>query len=347
MKYSVIIPVYNAARTLRRCLDSLVDQSFDDYELLLINDGSTDGSDAICREYANAYPCIRYFAKENGGISSARNLGLEQAKGEYILFVDSDDWLSTETLQRAAEAAAQKDADIVIWAYTREYSQGSFPVQLLNKRDECWCGDRAKTILRRLFGPVGPELASPQSIDNLVTAWGKLYKRELLNGEAFEDARLIASENLLFNVPVFYKANTIVYMNATLYHYYKDNEYSLTHRYPENLPEQYEKLQNRMLKFVNENALPEEYCQALQNRICLSLIGTGLRLVEDHGRSMRNVIEELRRIRNMPHYAGALKQLPLRYFPLHWKAFFFAAKARLYLLWCVLLKIMNRLRSRV
>ena len=168
-----------------------------------------------------------------------------------------------------------------------------------------------------------------------------------MNGEAFEDARLIASEDLLFNVPVFYKANTIVYMNATLYHYYKDNEYSLTHRYPENLPEQYEKLQNRMLKFVNKNALPEEYCQALQNRIGLSLIGTGLRLVEDHGRSMRNVIEELRRIRNMPHYAGALKQLPLRYFPLHWKAFFFAAKARLYLLWCVLLKIMNRLRSRV
>lgn len=108
MKYSVIIPVYNAARTLRRCLDSLVDQSFDDYELLLINDGSTDGSDAICREYANVYPCIRYFAKENGGVSSARNLGLEQAKGEYILFVDSDDWLSTETLQRAAEAAAQR-----------------------------------------------------------------------------------------------------------------------------------------------------------------------------------------------------------------------------------------------
>ena len=347
MKYSVIIPVYNAERTLRRCLDSLVDQSFDDYELLLINDGSTDGSDAICREYANAHPRVRYFAKENGGVSSARNLGLEQATGDYILFVDSDDWLSTETLQKAADAAAQNDADIVIWAYTREYLQGSFPVQLLNRHDECWCGDRAKTILRRLFGPVGPELALPQSIDNLVTVWGKLYKRELLNGEAFEDVRRIASEDLLFNVPVFYKANTIVYVNVPLYHYYKDNEYSLTHRYPENLPEQYEKLQNRMAQFAKKNALPEEYCQALQNRTCLSLIGTGLRLIEDHDRSMWNAIGELRRIRNMPHYAGALEQLPLQYFPLHWKAFFFAAKARLYLLWYALLKIMDRLRRRV
>ena len=77
LKFSIIIPIYNAEATLRRCLDSLVGQQFSDYELLLINDGSTDDSDAICREYANTYSCVRYFAKENGGVSSARNLGLE------------------------------------------------------------------------------------------------------------------------------------------------------------------------------------------------------------------------------------------------------------------------------
>ena len=115
MKYSVIIPVYNAARTLRRCLDSLVDQSFDDYELLLINDGSTDGSDAICREYANAYPCIRYFPKENGGVSSARNLGLEQAKGEYILFVDSDDYVAETYLETINRAVSETHPDLLIF----------------------------------------------------------------------------------------------------------------------------------------------------------------------------------------------------------------------------------------
>ena len=115
MKYSVIIPVYNAARTLRRCLDSLVDQSFDDYELLLINDGSTDGSDAICREYANAYSCIRYFPKENGGVSSARNLGLEQAKGEYILFVDSDDYVAETYLETINRAVSETHPDLLIF----------------------------------------------------------------------------------------------------------------------------------------------------------------------------------------------------------------------------------------
>lgn len=115
MRYSVIIPVYNAEKTLRRCLDSLVKQAFSDYELLLINDGSTDGSDVICREYANAYSCIRYFAKENGGVSSARNLGLEQARGEYILFVDSDDYVSNGYFAGIDQELTQYRPDLLMF----------------------------------------------------------------------------------------------------------------------------------------------------------------------------------------------------------------------------------------
>lgn len=117
MRYSVIIPVYNAKETLRRCLDSLVRQQFSDYELLLINDGSTDGSDAICREYASTYSCVRYFAKENGGVSSARNLGLEQAKGEYILFVDSDDYVSEDYFALLSHTLESNAVDLLMFGY--------------------------------------------------------------------------------------------------------------------------------------------------------------------------------------------------------------------------------------
>ena len=117
MRYSVIIPVYNAKETLRRCLDSLIGQHFSDYELLLINDGSTDGSDAICREYANTYSCVRYFAKENGGVSSARNLGLEQAKGEYILFVDSDDYVSEDYFALLSHTLESNAVDLLMFGY--------------------------------------------------------------------------------------------------------------------------------------------------------------------------------------------------------------------------------------
>ena len=117
MRYSVIIPVYNAEGTLRRCLDSLVGQQFSNYELLLINDGSTDGSDAICREYANTYSCVRYFVKENGGVSSARNLGLEQAEGEYILFVDSDDYVSEDYFALLSHTLESNAVDLLMFGY--------------------------------------------------------------------------------------------------------------------------------------------------------------------------------------------------------------------------------------
>ena len=114
MLFSIIIPVYNAESTLRRCLDSIVNRSFSDYELLLINDGSTDGSDAICREYAYKYKQIRYFSKENGGVSSARNIGLEQSHGEYILFVDSDDYVS-ENYFAAVSKAMYNTPDLLMF----------------------------------------------------------------------------------------------------------------------------------------------------------------------------------------------------------------------------------------
>ena len=132
MRYSVIIPVYNAKETLRRCLDSLVGQQFSNYELLLINDGSTDGSDTICREYANTYSCVRYFAKENGGVSSARNLGLEQAEGEYILFVDSDDYVSADYFASLSSALKNDTADLLMFGYSNfggvptEWDTGEF-----------------------------------------------------------------------------------------------------------------------------------------------------------------------------------------------------------------------------
>lgn len=132
MRYSVIIPVYNAEGTLRRCLDSLVGQHFSDYELLLINDGSTDGSDAICREYASTYSCVRYFAKENGGVSSARNLGLEQAEGEYILFVDSDDYVSENYFSVISDALDNNVVDLLMFGYcnfgsiSAEWDTGEF-----------------------------------------------------------------------------------------------------------------------------------------------------------------------------------------------------------------------------
>ncbi|MCD7819712.1 MAG: glycosyltransferase [Lachnospiraceae bacterium] len=108
IKYSVIVPIYNAEKTLNQCLESFAVQLRDDIEILLVNDGSMDKSEGICKSYCEQYPNFRYFYKENGGVSAARNLGLDYAKGEYILFADSDDYVSDKLFETLDEKMREK-----------------------------------------------------------------------------------------------------------------------------------------------------------------------------------------------------------------------------------------------
>ena len=96
---SIIVPIYNVEKYLRQCLDSIMNQTYQNFECLLINDGSPDNSANICREYVDKDSRFKYFEKENGGVSSARNLGIEYSKGEYITFIDSDDWVDSDYLE--------------------------------------------------------------------------------------------------------------------------------------------------------------------------------------------------------------------------------------------------------
>lgn len=123
VKISIIVPVYNVREYLRECLDSLVKQDFDSYEVILVNDGSTDGSDLMCKEYADKYHYIRYFSQENKGQSAARNFGMCYATGEYILFVDSDDYVANDTCEVLYDNAKKYDADIIIGDILNEKSE--------------------------------------------------------------------------------------------------------------------------------------------------------------------------------------------------------------------------------
>ena len=111
---SIIIPIYNVESYLRKCLDSIMEQSFSYFELLLINDGSTDSSGQICQEYVEKDDRIRYFEKENGGVSSARNFGIKHSRGEYITFIDSDDWVDSDYLEVLYTTLLEEGADITV-----------------------------------------------------------------------------------------------------------------------------------------------------------------------------------------------------------------------------------------
>lgn len=114
MKISIIVPVYNVEKELSRCIDSLVKQTYKDIEIILVDDGSTDESPYICENYKKIYSNIKVIHKENGGLSSARNCGINNSSGEYLLFVDSDDYINNETCERFFKAIEKDDVDIVV-----------------------------------------------------------------------------------------------------------------------------------------------------------------------------------------------------------------------------------------
>ena len=192
MKLSIIVPVYNAQDYLRRCLDSLANQSLDDYELLLIDDGSTDSSPQILAEYQVRYPeKIRILTVENGGQGRARNIGIEAAQGDYIGFADSDDWAELDMYETLYNAAVQEEADLVLCDAV-EHPEGESQRLMSFSREE---NDLKATAV-----------------------WNKLVKRELLGDIRFPENK-IWYEDLPFSIKLVLSAEKIARVPRGLYHY--------------------------------------------------------------------------------------------------------------------------------
>lgn len=116
---SIIVPVYNVEKYIEKCLTSLASQTYDSLEFILVSDGSKDGSDVICKRFAVADKRFRYFRKENEGVSAARNYGISRARGEYYLFVDSDDYIDSDMVEKMTAVMKKENADIVQCFYDR------------------------------------------------------------------------------------------------------------------------------------------------------------------------------------------------------------------------------------
>lgn len=343
---SVIVPVYNAESYLSKCIECLIKQNYRRLEIICINDGSTDNSLQILKYYQNTDGRIKIISKKNEGVSMARNKGLDIAQGEYVLFLDSDDWIEKETCFDALMTADSENADVVMWSYIREYPNASKKTYLFEDKYLVWDETNMGLLRRRFIGLIKEELAEPQKIDSIVTVWGKLYKRNVIGDVRFVDTKLIGNEDMLFNIMVFTNVKKAVYIPDAYSHYRKGNMKSFTHCYKSNLAKQWSFLYDIIKNHLNSIHAPDDCYEALSNRICLGLIGLGLNLAEDNTLDFSEKKEELKKILHMPHYIESLKKLQLKYFPLHWKIFFCLAKYRIALGMSLLLLIMNSLRGK-
>ena len=229
---SVVVPVYNVEDVLHFCIDSILNQTYSDFELLLVDDGSTDKSGDICDQYARKDTRIRVFHKENGGVSSARNLGIDNANGEYICFIDSDDYLDRFFLE---ELIKEKN--------------------LFPGFDSVWCGFQTVNgyknheVLEKIVFEKNNKVTktSVKEIMTLHDKWldagpcCKLYRRDLIissNLRFLENISL--GEDLYFNFKYLDLTNgKIIVVNKCLYNYVKTNNESLTNKFHKNLFEKY------------------------------------------------------------------------------------------------------------
>ena len=347
-KISIIVPVYNVEKYLRQCMDSLVNQTLEDIEIICINDETPDNSLEILNEYAQIDSRVKVISQKNTGLSGARNTGNKYVTGEYLMYIDSDDWLDLETCETAYNEAVKENADAVLWAYVREYADGKKPKYLFNEDRIVFDKTAVKEKLhRRFLGLLGEELSNPEQADSLVTAWGKLIRSSIIldNNLEFISTKEIGTEDAIFNIYAFGYVNRAVYLNKTFNHYRRDNLTSLTKTYKPMLYSQWQKLFGLMADYIEKNNLEDYYRKSLDNRIALSIIGLGLNIMSGKmsGRQKR---KEIKSVIDSESYRNAYKQLTLKYFPIHWKVFFLCAKLNfatgVYLLLWAIKKILKR-----
>lgn len=327
---SVIIPVYNVEQYLPQCLDSVIHQTYPNLEIICVNDGSKDSSREILEHYADKDSRIIVIDQENQGLSGARNTGLLQTTGKYVMFVDSDDWIELETCEEAVMAAEKHSADLILWSYVREFEHESKEKYMFWDDGSVFEAEEVKNQLhRRVCGLLGEELRHPEYSNAIETAWGKLYLAERIIGNKVEfvDTKEIGTEDALFNLYALGYIKRAVYLRRCLNHYRKTNQGSLTKIYSEKLFERWQRLFDYMRQYIQENNLPAEYDMALDNRIALSLLGLGLNIV-GADRSMMWKVKKISDILMQARYREAYKNLDFQYFPIHWKLFYWFARMR-------------------
>ena len=242
MLISVIVPVYKVEEYIYRCVDSILAQSFKDFELILVDDGSPDNCGKICDEYAQKDKRITVIHKENGGLSDARNTGIDWAlkNSNWITFIDSDDWVHTDYLKNLYNAVKENNVDISVCGYVNTTGEDD----LHTKNSEI------NTLL------CTPEDFFINNNINAVVAWGKLYKKSLWNDIRYPYGKI--QEDEFTTHKLLFKCPQIAFVDAVLYYYYTNSNGIMGKKWTPKRLEALDAIESRML-FFKDNGFEKAY----------------------------------------------------------------------------------------
>ena len=263
-KLSVIVPVYNVEKYIHQCIESIINQQFRDFELIIVDDGSPDSCPQICDDYASQYGFIRVIHQPNGGVSRARNSGIEVAQGKWLYFVDSDDWITSSGLSDLVAVGEQTNADVVFTDCVEQYDSGkSKRLKLFSNSfssdDPDFISQIQCSILCHKFNPyfsAGADNAYP-------APWSKLIRTQLVkdNGIRYDPYVQGIYDDGLFTINILEHARHVSYQGTVSYNYRIVNS-SLVHTFRADKVTRFEKNCERMNEFIKNNNKNEHFKQA-------------------------------------------------------------------------------------
>lgn len=326
---SVVVPVYNVEKYIRKCIDSILEQTYTNLQIILIDDGSTDNSGKICDEYSEKDKRINVIHKKNSGVSAARNTGIQNAIGDWILFVDSDDWIELDCCKEMLLTALEEKSDCVICKCNKVHNEEVNKFEYDNKKEIY--GSREFLI----------------KVLNVQSGYGfchsKLIKREIIK-EILFDTQLKVGEDALFNIHIAQNMNKIVFIENPLYNY-RINAESVVRRYDTEYLNKYRKAMQKAKEYLLEKYENDKIVnQNIHNYIMYHLL---LILVNYCCNSENNLgiisqIKLLREICNIEEFKEALKKSNYKELSLTRKIALFTLKYKIYIIAIIIGKIRRR-----
>lgn len=241
-KISIVIPLYNSEKYIEKCIRSIISQKYKNIEIIIVNDGSTDNSYKIAKKLESADNRIKLINKKNKGVSSARNIGIKKASGDYIIFVDSDDYLNFDAIEQIYNELEKKYFDLIIFEISiiKNNTMKKMKCKLANN------DYKVQQLLNKL-------LKNPKYIERINSVCSKVYKLDIIKKQNIKfNENIQIGEDLLFNIKYLKFVNKIKWNNKAIYNYYVENKKSATKKYIDNKYEQLIEINNKFKIYLKD-----------------------------------------------------------------------------------------------
>ena len=327
---SVIVPIYNVEKYINQCIDSIINQTYKNLEIILVDDGSPDNCGRICDEYAKKDSRIKVVHKENGGVCSARNIGMEKSTGKWIAFIDSDDWIENKYFEIILNEAKKEDVDIVICGYNKIWKN---KVEKINASGENINYNSREYLIKSL---------NPQTCFGFCPM--RLIKKESIGDIRFNQ-NIVVGEDALFNIQISKNINKAVLLKQALYNY-RNNSNSVVKRYDTNYADKYLDSMKLNRAYIFENYIEKDVIQNYYNFVAFHVMLIAVNYCYHPDNKEKNKRKLLKEICNISELKEGIEKSNYDNISLTRKITLFTLKHKIYLITEMICKFRQKQNRR-